>query len=776
MRLLFLLYAVLPIYAARRSHSTRLTRRQGLLGILGPDTPPTTSILDPVTVFPSSSSSIPTPTPDGGLLGDLTSAAGGLVSNVGGVVSTVGSDLGGAVSTVGSDLGGIIGGSPSSTPTASPPSDVPTPSSSDGGLLGGLTSVVGGVLDPPSPSTTASPPSDTPPAPTPTSSSDGGLLGGLTSVVGGVLDPPSPSTTAPPPSDTPPTPTSSSDGGLLGGVTSVVGGVISDVGGAVSTIGSDVGGVLNPPSPSTTPPTPPSSPSQTQPPTPTSSSDGGLLGGVTSIVGGLTSDVGGIISTVTSGLGGVVGTPTSAPVNTTPISNPGSSSGGIIDTLTSGIGGVITTVTSDLGGVIPTSISSVDPNPPVTDGPSGNATSTTTSGTVEPTDVTSPNITSSAQPTISFPTQTTNVSTSSTTLSTTQTSTEIMTTVTTTTSTTLSVASDLSFVLEESTLAFASLPTTTPSVTFTDPDQATPAAPQPVTTLVAPPLPSGIPGWIYPRQRLNSSNSDLEGFTLISILFNKELNWMFEIQDPISASQIFVYMPMLISTALRIPSDQVKTFALRVYIPDTYHSPNDAAQLGTLYLGYIPSDLIDPLSAQIKVKSSAFYTQGPDDNSRALAQRVVPSYSLLSVSPNDDPGSGGPSDDSGNNNGSSDSGKTREEAIIGVVSALGSIALLVLGFLVYRSYKRRQQLAHRRLSDPPGENLGVRPQGREFDQDSVGGARRRSFYYAEDSLRGYESQPAPNDQLMAESSMSQRRNVVPGSISAPVLRGSTMNW
>jgi hypothetical protein len=223
-------------------------------------------------------------------------------------------------------------------------------------------------------------------------------------------------------------------------------------------------------------------------------------------------------------------------------------------------------------------------------------------------------------------------------------------------------------------------------------------------------------------------------------------------------------------------ADQVKTFALRVYVPDSYHGPNDAAQLGTLYLAYIPNNLVDPLAAQIVVKSSAFYTNGPDSNARTLAQHVISSYSLLSVSPNSNPGTGGSSNNSGSNSGSSDSGKTREEAIIGVVSALGAIAILVLGFLIYRSYKRRQQLAHRRLSDPPGENLGVRPQGRQFDQDSVGGARRRSFYYAEDSLRGYESQAGPNDQLMAESSTSQRRNVVPGSISAPVLRGSTMNW
>lgn len=92
----------------------------------------------------------------------------------------------------------------------------------------------------------------------------------------------------------------------------------------------------------------------------------------------------------------------------------------------------------------------------------------------------------------------------------------------------------------------------------------------------------------------------------------------------------------------------------------------------------------------------------------------------------------------------SSSSKSRQDAIIGVVSALGGIALLVLLFLLWRSYKRRQELAHRRLSEPVQDGglggadiIGARPDGRDFDQDSVGGQRRRSFYFAEDSLRGF---------------------------------------
>ena len=40
---------------------------------------------------------------------------------------------------------------------------------------------------------------------------------------------------------------------------------------------------------------------------------------------------------------------------------------------------------------------------------------------------------------------------------------------------------------------------------------------------------------------------------------------------------------------------------------------------------------------------------------------------------------------------------------------------------------------------------GVPEPGHEFDRDSVGGQRRRSFYYAEDSLRGYAQSSVVDD-------------------------------
>ncbi|SRR6266550_1739246 len=222
-------------------------------------------------------------------------------------------------------------------------------------------------------------------------------------------------------------------------------------------------------------------------------------------------------------------------------------------------------------------------------------------------------------------------------------------------------------------------------------------------------------------------------------------------------------------------ASQVMTFALQVYVPTNYGGPQDEAQLGTIWLGYIPSIYVPTLAAQIKVRQSTFYTGVSNPVAQQLADQVNSAFSILSISVTGSSGSGSGSSSSGSGSGSN----ARQDAIIGVVSALGGIALLVLAFLVYRSVMRRRELTHRRLSDPPqgAEVVGVAPQGRDFDQDSVGGARRRSFYWAEDSLRADRG----DNFSAAQTGPSGvhgivRRSVLPGTISAPVLRESSMNW
>ncbi|KAF5374174.1 hypothetical protein D9615_008817 [Tricholomella constricta] len=487
-----------------------------------------------------------------------------------------------------------------------------------------------------------------------------------------------------------------------------------------------------------------------------------------------TSDGGGIISEIISSLTSILIPPSSSASSTISEPPPVTTS----DTTSDPVTNPPTSVpTSDASSVPVTS-------QPVTEPPT--SVPTTSVSASDP--VTEPPTSVSTSISISFPTGSiSNPGNSSS-------STEVSITSEPTPTPTISINSDLSFILTEPSLVFTSIASSTAEATLTDPDQATTtvetqAGPATASSILSAPLPTGIPGRIYPRVQLDTSQ-DLSDYTMISILFNQELNWPFVVTTQISSSQIFAWLPAIIATALQVPAVQVKTWALQVYVPASYRNAQDSVQLGTMWLGYIPSDQVDTLAAQIKAKQSAFYNGVPDNVAKALASHVNSGFSLNAVpdpnlTPKDD-GAG-----SGSASGAAATGgKTRQDAIIGVVSALGAIALLVLAFLVYRSIKRRRELAHRRLSDPPDQFVvGARPEGREFDQDSVGGARRRSFYYAEDSLRGFQgdaqqqqSQPLQGgDEMMYDArsspqNMMQRRNVMPAAISAPILRESSMNW
>jgi hypothetical protein len=284
----------------------------------------------------------------------------------------------------------------------------------------------------------------------------------------------------------------------------------------------------------------------------------------------------------------------------------------------------------------------------------------------------------------------------------------------------------------------------------------------------------------------------LSGFSLVSILFDQFLPWAFVAQNIQSQGQLFLWLPTLVQSALGLSPQQVKTFALQVYVPATYSGPADVDMLLTTFLLYIPSDQVPVLANQIKVVSSPFYTSLGEPY-RTLALHVDPAFAVNSVQdPNAVPGtSSAITSTSGN--------KSRTDAIIGVASALGSLALVVLGVLIYRSVKRSRDLRHHRLSDhnvPPNVPYPDRT-GRDFDEDSIGGQRRRSFYFAEDSLRGQQAvqqtavpvaqsqgqhvmQPVSQVEYSYRTSpdgvRERRAPVVTGAISAPILTQSSLNW
>lgn len=337
-----------------------------------------------------------------------------------------------------------------------------------------------------------------------------------------------------------------------------------------------------------------------------------------------------------------------------------------------------------------------------------------------------------------------------------------------------------------------SFPSSSIPPTLTNPDAATTtlSLPDPSNSAAGPvqsaSLPSDIPARIYPAELLDTSTLPTD-YVLCSLLFDAFLSWVFVASNTQSQGQLFSWAPIIISSALNISVEETPAFALQVFVPADYEDPSQANLLGTEYLFYLQTNLVSVLANQIKAQSSPFYTIA--EPYRELAKQVDASFALTSVNPDEVPGTGTGGASRGNN--------SRTATIIGVVSALGGLALIILGILIFNGVKRSRQLRHQRLSDP---NLPNNPYpdrtGREFDQDSVGGARRRSFYFAEDSLRGqpqtteqstvpmapaqthYVVQPESQIQYSSRSSPEniRRAPVVPGTISAPILTQSSLNW
>ena len=112
--------------------------------------------------------------------------------------------------------------------------------------------------------------------------------------------------------------------------------------------------------------------------------------------------------------------------------------------------------------------------------------------------------------------------------------------------------------------------------------------------------------------------------------------------------------------------------------PDSYTGPQDASQLGTVWLGYVPSDLVSTLAAEIKAPQSPFYT-GTTGISAELAARVDSAFSLNSVpNPSAPIVNGSSGSAAADASGATVQEKERQDAIIGVMSALGALALIIL--------------------------------------------------------------------------------------------------
>jgi hypothetical protein len=90
-----------------------------------------------------------------------------------------------------------------------------------------------------------------------------------------------------------------------------------------------------------------------------------------------------------------------------------------------------------------------------------------------------------------------------------------------------------------------------------------------------------------------------------------------------------------------LPADKVKSYMLKVNIPQSYTGPSssDAGELGTNYTAYIPSDQVSTLASQIRSPQSNFYHGVNDTTAQQLAARVS---SFSSTSSSDSTQAGNP--------------------------------------------------------------------------------------------------------------------------------------
>lgn len=255
--------------------------------------------------------------------------------------------------------------------------------------------------------------------------------------------------------------------------------------------------------------------------------------------------------------------------------------------------------------------------------------------------------------------------------------------------------------------------------------------------------------------------------------------------------------------------DEVKTIGLQAFVPDDYSSEGD---LKTLWRGLIPTDQVATLAAMIKAANSAFYDQN-DPVAKAIADNVLMSYNISSV--NGVSNTNGSSNPSTTTTHQTTANNTRKNAIIGVCSVLGVIAIGIFLWWFYKSRQQKKQVDHQRISYASAPNYGATGAARGGRMSELGsgvlqnpfmtereredmrnGVVRRNSFYAvgpddesiEEETYDYMSQHSGGLQRnvsggsgghggLNASNGYLRRPVMGQPISQPILRESSMgNW
>ncbi|KAG0149355.1 hypothetical protein CROQUDRAFT_329228 [Cronartium quercuum f. sp. fusiforme G11] len=220
-----------------------------------------------------------------------------------------------------------------------------------------------------------------------------------------------------------------------------------------------------------------------------------------------------------------------------------------------------------------------------------------------------------------------------------------------------------------------SAPTYTSNTTNDTPKPTKPESPAP--------FPATWPRYIVPS---NTPTSPPENTTLISILFSNSLNWPWLVTNSNASSQVLVFMPALVSTALHIDPSQVVTQSLQAYQPTSFNANNEGSML-TIWLGYIPNQYVDELQAMLKAPQSAFYNQ---DNPiyTALGKTIDSSLPITTFSSQAHAAQQAAAVSASSDQSSPAADSGQKMAVIASVTSCGAAILAIGLFLVARQSKQ----------------------------------------------------------------------------------------
>lgn len=113
-----------------------------------------------------------------------------------------------------------------------------------------------------------------------------------------------------------------------------------------------------------------------------------------------------------------------------------------------------------------------------------------------------------------------------------------------------------------------------------------------------------------------------EDSTLVQIGFSYALNYQFVVDNPLSAAQIFQYLPEGLGYGLSVNLSDITVSSLQPYESST------AGYIVTVAMAYIPSETYSTLDAYIHTPSSILFNP-PDASVAALMNLIDPSIPLI---------------------------------------------------------------------------------------------------------------------------------------------------